>query len=69
MSAGHTEATEAEALGVKALMIGALAGLSYPVQHAAIPVNQVLELVAIHQMIAICRTEAEAHTAVGLRVD
>src|SRR5215475_6605415 len=31
-------------------------------------VNQVLELVAIHQMIPVCRTEAEAQAAVGLRV-
>ena len=31
-------------------------------------VNQVLELVAIHQIIPVCRTEAEAQAAVGLRV-
>ena len=36
---GHTEA---EPLGVKALMIGAMPGLSYPVQHAAIPAGSVL---------------------------
>jgi len=31
-------------------------------------VNQVLELVAIHQIIPVCRTEAEAQAAVGLHV-
>src|SRR5215468_6965958 len=31
-------------------------------------VNQVLEVVAIHQIIPVCRTEAEAQAAVGLHV-
>ena len=39
VATGHTEA---EPLGVKALMIGAMPGLSYPVQHAAIPAGSVL---------------------------